>query len=78
MKEFLNPEQNYSLVECRVGETPIPESWIEVPDGAEILTVIVGDNVFYKSGKPWKWYSEESKKWIDCSDVVELDGFQNV
>lgn len=37
MKEFLNPEQGYSLVKCFVGETPIPESWIEVPEGAEIF-----------------------------------------
>lgn len=34
-KEFLNPEQDYALVKCFVGETPIPESWIEVPEGAE-------------------------------------------
>lgn len=34
MKEFLNPEQGYSLVKCFVGETPVPESWIEVPEGA--------------------------------------------
>ena len=37
MKEFLNPEQGYALVKCFVGETPIPESWIEVPEGAEIF-----------------------------------------
>ena len=36
MKEFLNPEQNYSLVQCCVGKTTIPESWIEVPDGADV------------------------------------------
>ena len=35
MREFLNPEQGYSLVECFVGETPIPKGWIEVPEGAE-------------------------------------------
>lgn len=77
MKEFLNPEQGYSLVKCHVGKTPIPESWIEVPVGAEILTVVLGDKVFYKSGKPWKWYDEEFKKWMDCSSVVDLDGFDN-
>lgn len=77
MKEFLNPEQNYSLVECRVGETPIPESWIEVPDGAEILTVILGDEVFYKSGNPFEWFSEENQKWFKCSSAVDLDGFKN-
>ena len=35
MKEFLNPEQDYALVECFVGETPIPSGWIEIPEGAE-------------------------------------------
>ena len=37
MKEFLNPEQGYALVKCFVGKTSIPESWIEVPEGAEIF-----------------------------------------
>ena len=35
MKEFLNPEQGYTLVKCFVGETPIPSGWIEVPEGAD-------------------------------------------
>ncbi len=35
MREFLNPEQGYSLVEYFVGETPIPKGRIEVPEGAE-------------------------------------------
>lgn len=38
MKEYLNPEQGYFLVKCFVGKTPVPESWIEVPNGAEKLT----------------------------------------
>lgn len=33
MKEFLNPDQEYKLVYCEVGETPIPNSWIEIPEG---------------------------------------------
>lgn len=37
VKEFLNPEQEYALVKCFVGETPTPESWIEVTEGAEIF-----------------------------------------
>lgn len=75
MKEYLtkNSSGNYQLVNHRFSEDDI-----EVPDGAEILTVILGDKAFYKSGIPWKWYSEESKKWMECSDVVGLDGFQNV
>lgn len=35
MKEYLNPEQGHTLVKCFVGETPIHESWIEVPEGAD-------------------------------------------
>lgn len=49
MKEFLNPEQGYTLVKCFVGETPVPESWIEVPEGAEIflLDKSWGENTLY-------------------------------
>lgn len=48
MKEFLNPEQGYALVKCFVGETPIPESWIEVPEGAEIAIELSGRPYFMK------------------------------
>lgn len=51
MKEFLNPEQDYALVKCFIGETPIPKSWIEVPEGAEVLTGLKKDKytlVFWK------------------------------
>ena len=49
MKEFLNPEQEYALVECFVGKTPIPKSWIEVPEGADIflLDTSCGEDIFY-------------------------------
>ena len=75
MKEYLtkNSSGNYQLVNHRFSEDDI-----EIPDGAEILTIILGDKVFYKSGKPWKWYNEESKKWMECSDIVDLDSFQNI
>ena len=74
MKEYLtkNSSGNYQLVNHRFSDDDIA-----VPEGAEILTVILGDEVFYKAGKPWKWYSEESKKWMECSDIVGLDSFQN-
>lgn len=34
MKEYLNPKQDYKLVTCNIGETPFPNNWIEVPEGA--------------------------------------------
>lgn len=34
MKEYLNPNQDYKLVTCKVGYTPIPSNWIEVPEGS--------------------------------------------
>lgn len=77
MKEFLDPSNNYEFIEWN-GISCTPENWIEVPDGAEILTVIVGDKVFYKSGRPFQWFNEVSKKWMDCSDLVGADGFENV
>lgn len=45
MKEFLNPDQGYKLVCCEVGETPIPDNWIEVQDGANFKTELY----FWKS-----------------------------
>jgi hypothetical protein len=38
VKEYLNPDQGYKLVCCDVGETAIPDNWIEIPDGAEYMT----------------------------------------
>lgn len=37
MKEFLNPDQGYKLVCCEVGETSVPDNWIEIPEGAIFL-----------------------------------------
>lgn len=61
MKEFINPEQGYSLVKCLVGETPIPEIWIEVPEGANFYC----DKYFWmqlNSQKFWNgdnWQNDE-------------------
>lgn len=33
VKEFLNPDQGYKLVCCEVGETSVPDNWIEIPEG---------------------------------------------
>jgi len=72
-KEFLNPEQCYALVECFVGETPIPESWIEVPEGAEILYFdkrYKPSNHFFKTvnGKSYYKYLEDGSKWMEYSN----------
>ena len=58
-KEFLNPEQGYSLVECFVGETPIPKGWIEVPEGAEEYRV---NHRFYKNNG--KLFYAPYEEWI--------------
>ncbi|MEG0407303.1 MAG: hypothetical protein RR623_00390 [Bacilli bacterium] len=65
MKEFLNPEQGYSLVKCYVGETPIPKSWIEIPEGAEIAVEswFKNDVIFYKDNGECQF----DEKWITCN-----------
>ena len=78
MKEYLVKTDSGSYLYTKNVSDIAAERVVEVPDGAEILTIILGDKVFYKSGKPWKWYNEESKKWMECSDIVDLDSFQNI
>lgn len=63
MKEFLNPEQGYSLVECFVGETPIPSGWIEVPEGAEEYRA---NHRFYKNNGEL-FYSSLLFEWTKSS-----------
>lgn len=77
MKEFLDPSNNYEFIEWN-GISCAPENWIEVPASAEVLAVIFGDEVFYKSGRPFQWFNEVSKKWMDCGDLVGVDSFENV
>ena len=79
-KEFLNPEQGYALVECFVGETPIPESWIEIPEGAEILyfeKLYESANHFFKTvnGKSYYKYLEKYSEWIEYG-IEGLDDFK--
>lgn len=77
MKEFLNPDQGYKLVCCAIGETPIPENWIEVPQGAtsynqytkgesdnEFFIKLVGDTYLFANednGYMWEWYGGSLK-----------------
>ena len=67
-KEFLNPEQGYALVECFVGETPIPSGWIEVPEGAEIflLDESCGEDIIYFVKHDGEVFHEY---YIDTTDV---------
>jgi hypothetical protein len=67
MKEFLNPDQSYSLVECCVGKTPIPESWIEVPAGAEAYLINPKVKEFLRNinGGMQRFYNGD---WINCLD----------
>ena len=81
MKEFLNQEQEYALVKCFVGETPIPESWIEIPEGAEILYFekrYESANHFFKvvNGKSYYKYLEKDSEWIEY-DIAGLDEFKD-
>lgn len=64
MKEFLNPDQGYKLVCCEVGETPIPNSWIEIPEGADIYLELNKRNLaFYKNNFKY-CYLSDSDGWV--------------
>ena len=81
MKEFLNSEQGYALVECFVGETATPKSWIEVPEGAEILYFdkrYKSSNHFFKTvdGKSYYKYLENGSEWVGY-DIEGLDEFKD-
>lgn len=72
MKEFLNPEQNYSLVQCCVGKTTIPESWIEVPDGADVAVYphFSKGISFFKNNFRFA-YSDSSGEWKETDYCPE-------
>lgn len=62
MKEFLNQNQGYKLVCCTIGETPIPENWVEVPKDADTfieLLHVKGSFFFFKTqGNLNVWYNK--------------------
>ncbi len=72
VKEFLNPDQGYKLVCCEVGETPIPNSWIKIPDGANSA-------YFYSGSKSIEFYKKDLYfdgyylKWFYC-DTSTITG----
>ena len=77
IKEFLNPDQVYKLVCCAIGETSIPENWIEIPEGAtsynqytrggsdnEFFIKLVGDTYCFANKDTsymWEWYGGSLK-----------------
>lgn len=65
MKEFLNPDQGYKLVCCAIGETSIPENWIEVPKGSEKLTAYRLELVFWTVCGGYSWHTKNSTEWDD-------------
>lgn len=76
MKEFLNPDQGYKLVRCEVGETAIPDNWIEIPEGSEIACDWFSDCDFYKLDGDLI-YTFEDGNWELCEFNKE-HFFQNV
>lgn len=77
MKEYLDKDHNLRQAKQTSGNNHVPSGWIEVPEGAEILTIIFNNKVFYKSGNPFKWFDANAEKWRECSSVVEFDGFED-
>ena len=77
MKEFLNPDQGYKLVCCEVGETPIPDNWIEIPEGANIA-------IHYKRNDKFYFWKDEDTHlkgdvWVDCKEngMTTVSQFRN-
>lgn len=77
MKEYLDKDYVLQQVKQTSGDNHVPSDWIEVPKGAEILTIIFGDKVFYKSGNPFEWFNKDDQTWVECASAVDWDGFEN-
>ena len=78
MKEFLNPDQGYKLVCCAIGETSIPENWIEIPEGALIFAKARGSFLFYaKTGElvtPYKFMYLNDLRWSKTATNPKSSG----
>ncbi|QMP81500.1 terminase large subunit [Escherichia phage vB_EcoM_APEC] len=63
MKEYLN--EKYELINAPESEAKEPHAkgWIEVPEGAEILTVGIDQRVFWKGDLSWNIDGYETKEW---------------
>ena len=80
IKEFLNPDQGYKLVCCAIGETSIPENWIEIPEGADTLAGDSSTRYFWKHGVGEKGnmiigVGESLARysgWTDCKDSADV------
>ena len=73
MKWFLNPEQGYALVKCFVGETPIHESWIEVPEGAEIFL----RDEYYSNDTTTQDKLKFIEKWLNGEKIQYILGVES-
>lgn len=69
MKEFLDPSNNYEFIEWD-GISCAPENWIEVPEGAEILTVSGDEHVFWKDGGGYSFHTKHSKYWDEANQEI--------
>ena len=63
IKEYLN--EKYELITAPESEAKEPHAkgWIEVPEGAEILTVGIDQRVFWKGDLSWNIDGYETKEW---------------
>jgi len=63
MKEYLN--EKYELITAPESEAKEPHAkgWLEVPEGAEILTVGIDQRVFWKGDLSWNLDGYETKEW---------------
>lgn len=76
MKEFLNPDKGYKLIRCEVGETPIQDNWIEVPDGSIFAVMFDSKELcFYRKiegiSELFLW-NNSGKKWTD-TNYIRMD-----
>ena len=80
MKEYLDANYELRSVKQPSGDNHVPNGWIEVPEGAEILYFGKRDetaNHFFKTvyGKSYFKYLDKGSEWMEYSDV-SLDEFK--
>lgn len=73
MKEYLDTNYELRSVKQTSGDNLVPSSWIEVPEGAEILYFdkrYEPSNHFFKTvnGKSYYKYLKNGSKWMEYSD----------
>lgn len=73
MKEYLDTNYELRSVKQTSGDNHVPNDWIEIPEGAEILYLnesYESANHFFKTvdGKSYYKYLEKDSEWIEYSD----------